>query len=268
MKKSVAIIGYGALGKILSKVILTRLSDQYTLAGIWSRSVQNYRQELENANIPSYLSLQELLDGSADYVVEIASIQAAKSYGEQILQAHKHLILTSVGALADEDFSLRLKNAAFSSGKKVYVTSGAVGGFDIFQTIALMGNTDAQIETWKSPSSLAGAPGLDGKTLSDDTEQTVFCGTARKAISGFPKNVNVAVASASASVGIDSMKTIITSNPAKNVNTHKITVHNDSVCATLEVSSKPDSKNPRSSVVTAWSVASLLMNLANPIEFY
>lgn len=268
MRKKVAIIGYGALGKILSEVIQTKLSDCYILTGIWSRSIQKHRQELNDADITIYSSLKELLDGLADYVVEIAGIEAAKAYGEQILQAKKHLIITSVGALADESFSEGLRETAISEGKKVYVTSGAVGGFDVFQTIALMGNAEGKIETRKAPASLAGAPGLQGNALSEEEEQVVFDGTAREAIAGFPKNVNVAAASASASVGIDAMKTVIISSPGKNVNTHKITVSNDSVRATLEVSSRPDVKNPKSSVVTAWSVASLLKNLADPIEFY
>ena len=268
MKNQVAIIGYGALGKILTEVILTKLSEQYQIAGIWSRSIEKYKEELNALNVSCYSSLEELLNGSADYVVEIASVQAALSYGEQVLNARKHLILTSVGALADDEFSSRLKAASVHANKKVYVTSGAVGGFDIFRTIALMGNADAQIETWKSPASLVSAPGLQGKTLSDTEEETVFNGTAREAIAGFPKNVNVAVASASASVGVDHMKTIITSTPGKSTNTHKITVKNDSVTATLKVSSRPDARNPKSSVVTAWSVASLLANLSSPVEFY
>lgn len=268
MRKRVAIIGYGALGKILSEVIQTKLSDCYILTGIWSRSIHKNRKELNDAGITAYSSLQELLGGPADYVVEIAGIEAAKTYGEQILQAKKHLIITSVGALADESFSESLREKAVLKGKKVYVTSGAVGGFDVFQTIALMGNAEGKIETWKAPASLAGAPGLHGNTLSTEEEQVVFAGTAREAIAGFPKNVNVAVASASASVGSDAMKTVIISSPEKSVNTHKITVHNDSVRATLEVTSRPDAKNPKSSMVTAWSVASLLRNLADPIEFY
>lgn len=266
--KKVAIIGYGALGKILAEVIQTKLSEQYALAGVWSRSIEKHEEELSKRRISTYPSLEALLKDTADYVVEIAGVEAARAYGVQVLNAGKHLVLTSVGALADDAFSAALKHAAMQSDKKVYVTSGAVGGFDIFQSIALMGNAVGRIETWKAPKGLAGAPGLAGRSISETEEELVFDGTARDAIAAFPKNVNVAVASASASVGVDAMKTLITSCPGKSTNTHKITVENDTVTAVLQVSSRPDAKNPKSSVVTAWSVAALLANLASPIEFY
>ena len=85
---------------------------------------------------------------------------------------------------------------------------------------------------------------------------------------GFPKNVNVAVASALASVGVDRMQVTIDSCPGMEDNVHKIVVENHSVTAVVEIASRPDADNPKSSVMTAWSVVALLANLADPVQFF
>lgn len=268
MKKSVAVIGYGALGKILVDVILEKLSDDYVIQGVWTRSIVKHRPTLKEKGVPAYSTIDELLADSTDYVIEIAGVQVVRAYAEQILESGKDLIVTSVGALADEAFYASLQETARSKKQKVYVASGAVGGFDIFQSIALMGQAQGKIHTQKAPRSLEGAPHLEGRDLSKESAELIFDGTAEEAITAFPKNINVAVASALASVGVEEMHTQIESVPGLEANIHEITVENNSVLASLKVTSQPDADNPKSSVITAWSVAALLQNLASPIEFY
>ena len=132
----------------------------------------------------------------------------------------------------------------------------------------MMGEAEGIIESVKAPESLNGVPFLQGRILSEIKQETVFEGTAEEAIDGFPKNVNVAVSSALSSVGVENMKTRIVSCPGMKENMHRVTVKNNLVRAVLEVSSKPDPANPKSSMITAWSIASLLENLAAAIEFY
>ena len=91
---------------------------------------------------------------------------------------------------------------------------------------------------------------------------------AKKAIEGFPKNVNVAVASAIASVGTEDMQVEITSCPGEKNNIHRITTENNLGKAVIEITSKPDPENPRSSIITAWSIVALLENLAGYIQFF
>ena len=49
---------------------------------------------------------------------------------------------------------------------------------------------------------------------------------------------------------------------------HAITCQNDCVKAEITITSKPDPVNPKSSIVTAWSVVAMLRNLASPVEFF
>ena len=131
-----------------------------------------------------------------------------------------------------------------------------------------MGGAEAEILNLKAPRSLNGASYLDGRELSETTEENVFEGNALEAIAGFPKNVNVAVSSGLASVGVENMCVKIRSIPGLEDNIHAITCQNDSVKAEITITSKPDLVNPKSSIVTAWSVVAMLRNLASPVEFF
>ncbi len=266
MKKGVAVIGYGALGSLLCRIIRERLADDYALTGVFTLPPEPL---LKEAGIRDYGSIDALLaDPAAEYAVEIAGTGAVRAYGARILQAGKNLIAASVGALADDGLRSDLCAAAARNGVRVFIPSGAIGGFDVFRTLSMMGDASAVIENTKAPESLNGAPYLGGRTLSESGSELVFDGTAREAIAGFPKNVNVAVASALASVGPDRMRTVITSVPGLTENVHRVTVENETVRAVLEVASRPDPANPRSSSMAAWSVAALLQNLASPLQFF
>ncbi|MCC8126853.1 MAG: DUF108 domain-containing protein [Clostridiales bacterium] len=263
--KRVGIIGYGALGKILARGIVSQLSAQYTISGILEMRT-DLRSELKTDGFKSCQSLDFLLNNKPDIIVEIASGQAVREYGDIILKHKIPLIITSVGALADDQLYSQLLSSAQENHTKIYIPSGAIGGLDIMQTLQVMGNTTGIIETRKAPDSLNGAPYLNGHPLSNQHRETAFQGTAREAITGFPKNVNVAVASALASAGIDQMQVIIESCPGQTENIHKITCKNDLAKAVIEISSSPDPTNPKSSTITAWSIVALLKSLASPIE--
>lgn len=267
-KKRVAVIGYGALGKILVGGIREKLNGLYQVSGIWDLRMNLVWKEIVEAGFNAYGTFEELLEERPDYVVEIASAQAVQAYGTQVLEAGIDLVVTSVGALVEDSLYWQMYNAAQKNRRTVYLTSGAVGGFDVLKTVTAMGNARGRIENYKAPASLNGAPYLNGRALSEEEQERIFEGTARDAISGFPKNVNVAVASALASVGVDQMQVTIDSCPGMEDNVHKIVVENDSVKAVVEISSKPDADNPKSSVMTAWSVVALLDNLASPFQFF
>ncbi len=266
--KKIAVIGYGALGKTFVKAAKETLSHLYEIEGVYVRDKEAVKKEAEDMGVKLYDSLEELLAGDVEYVVEIASGQAACDYGVKVLKAGKNLIVTSVGALADETLKDELENAAKENGKKIFIASGAVGGFDLLRTFQLMGNNQAKIENFKAPASLKGAPYFETHPLSETERQNVFSGNAKEAIAGFPQNVNVAVASAIASVGTEQMQVEITSCPGEKNNIHRITTENDLGKAVIEIMSRPDPENPRSSTMTAWSIVALLENLAGHIQFF
>ena len=99
--KKIAVIGYGTLGKIFVKAAQEKLQDLYEIEGVFVRKAID-RKEITHSGLKAYDSVEELLEGNAEYVIEIASGQAVEEDGLRILNAGKNLIITSVGALADE----------------------------------------------------------------------------------------------------------------------------------------------------------------------
>lgn len=269
--KKLGIIGYGALGKILCEGIRTHLPEDYRITGILEQA-DALKEEIRAAGYRACDSFEELVDGPEetrpDMVIEIAGVPVVKLYSTEILKRGISLVIVSIGALADAALWAEIQRSAKEHHTKVYLPSGAVGGFDILRTIHEMGGAEAEILNLKAPRSLNGAPYLNGRILSEEQEENVFEGNALEAIAGFPKNVNVAVSSGLASVGVENMGVKIRSIPGLEDNIHAITCQNDSVKAEITITSKPDPVNPKSSIVTAWSVVAMLRNLASPVEFF
>lgn len=267
MKKKIAVIGYGALSKVFLSLFKEHLADDYEINGILIKNEEK-RREAEKNDYKTYKTLEELLLHNPDYVAEFASASAIKEYAVDILNKGVNLIIISVGALEDNSFYDKIQNSAKNSGAKIHIASGAIGGFDLMRTFSLDPNAIAKIQTSKSPESWAGAPYLENKNLSKTEKEIIFQDNAKKAIKGFPKNVNVAVATSIAVSGVENTQVELISNPKSKDNTHKIFLESKVAKATIEITAKKDLNNPKSSVITAWSVVALLKNINDVVMFF
>ncbi len=262
-----AIVGSGALGSIIARAIVKDLREDFELVGILSGRYENALKLADEVNTKAYRDLDEVLEERPDYIIEAAGPAVVKEMGEKILAKGINLIVLSVGAFADESFYKAMASLARENNCRVHLTSGAVGGFDVLSSAMLMEEGRVQILTEKAPKSLVGAPYLEGKELSEVEAVDVFTGTAKEAIEAFPKNINVAVATALASAGVDKTKVTIRSVPELKSNRHTIKFQGDRVRVAVQIESRPSADNPKSSTLAAWSVVSLLKRLVSPISF-
>ncbi|MDR7870106.1 MAG: aspartate dehydrogenase [Tissierellaceae bacterium] len=268
MKKyRISIIGSGSLGSIIGKNISKELYDDYEVVGILSGRIENALKLANQINCKAYNGLDEMLNDKPDYIIEAASPDVVKNNAVKILENGVNLIVLSVGALADEKFYKTLEQKAIEKNSRVHLASGAVGGFDVLNAAMLMEDATVTIITEKAPNSLNGAPFLDGRELSQDNIEDVFTGTAKEAIKAFPKNINVAVATALATTGVDNTNVVIRSIPGMKSNKHSIKLVGNTVKVNVEIESTPSIDNPKSSTLAAWSVISLLKRLVSPITF-
>lgn len=268
MKKSkLAIVGSGSLGGIIGELILKTLSDEYELLGILSGKKENALKLAKKLQCKAYDTLEEMVEDKPDYIIEAASPNVVKEIGIKIIENGINLIPLSVGAFADKEFYKEIEKKAKENNIRIHIPSGAVGGFDVLRGALLMEDAKVSIHTEKSPKSLNGAPFLNGRKLSEETVETVFTGTAKEAIKLFPKNVNVAVATALATVGVDNTLVTITSLPNAKSNKHHIELIGGTIKINVIIESTPSPKNPKSSTLAAYSVIALLKNLVSPIVF-
>lgn len=201
-------------------------------------------------------SLDELIE-SSELILECASQGAVRTSIPQILESGTNVIIMSVGALLDTDFKTQIENIAKDNGAKIYLPTGAITGIDTVKAAKMGEIKSVSLTTRKPPVSL----GLDSNIKS---EKIVFEGKASDAVNKFPKNINVSSTLSLAS-GIDADVTIIADPNIQN-NTHEIHIKGtfgELVTITSNVSS-PD--NPKTSLLAAYSAASLLNKLSETIQ--
>jgi aspartate dehydrogenase len=186
-------------------------------------------------------NVDEMMRLKPRVIVEAASQQAAKEYASRISAEHIDLIVMSVGALLD-------MNAV---GSRIHVPSGAIGGLDALGSAALAGIDQVVLTTRKNPETL-------GRNSKD--ESVVYEGNALEAVRLFPREMNVA-ATLALTVGSESVKVRLVSDPRADRNVHEIRVkwkHGDMF---LKFENDPHPENPGTSALAAWSAIKLLKEL-------
>ncbi|BBL67769.1 aspartate dehydrogenase [Methanoculleus chikugoensis] len=187
-------------------------------------------------------------------VVEAASVDAVRIYGEAVLRSGRDIIVLSGGALADDEFREHLVEVAREAGKKIRIPSGAIIGLDNLKIGQVSPPSRLLLRTTKPPASL-------GMTAEARTE--IFKGLAHDCIKQYPKNINVAVALGLAA-GRDADVELWV-DPAAERNIHEIFVEGDFGDIYVRVRNVPSPDNPATSYMAALSILTLLKNLENPL---
>jgi aspartate dehydrogenase len=201
-----------------------------------------------------YTDFDAFIQEDFSIVVEAASVEAVRRYGEAVLRSGRDIIVLSGGALADEDFRERLVEVAREAGKKIRVPSGAVIGLDNLKIGQVSPPHKLLLRTTKPPASL-------GLPIAERTE--IFKGLAHDCIKQYPKNINVAVALGLAA-GRDADVELWV-DPAAERNIHEIFVEGDFGDIYIRVRNVPSPDNPATSYMAALSILTLLKNLDNPL---
>src|SRR5699024_7035815 len=135
---------------------------QYKLVGTYSRTKKNAEELAEKINCSTKkksctaaASQEELLALKPDYIAEAASPKALKKLAIPALQNQSSLVCLSIGAFADKTFFEEVEQTAEKHRAKVHLVSGAIGGFDVLQTTALMDESTVSFSTEKGPKSLS-----------------------------------------------------------------------------------------------------------------
>ena len=263
-KKTFGIVGCGFLGGIVANAYQMGLLKDYELIGVVSAEMADAVKVSTLCDCAVCANVDTLLSMKPDYIVETASVEFVRANAEKILENGVNLVLISIGAFADTALYERAKAAAIRGGAKIHLASGAIGGFDVLQTVSLMAQAQ-KLEESSSIETHTGCKGFIPTPVWEDallTEQkTVFTGNAKQAIATFPRRVNVAVATSLATTGPENTQVIMHSVPNWQGDDHKITAEIDGVKAVVDIYS-------RTSAIAGWSVVALLRNLASPVCFF
>jgi aspartate dehydrogenase len=145
----------------------------------------------------------------------------------------------------------------------VYLPSGAIAGLDALKAVRDELESVVLVTT-KNPNSLKGAPFFDSSDIDPEkiSEPTVlFDGTAKEAVSLFPKNVNVSALLSLVGMGGDNTSVRVVADPNTDKNTHEVNANGKFGNLKITVENVPDSMNPKTSRLATLSAVELLRQI-------
>jgi len=258
------VAGLGAIGLKVAEA-LDRGIPGCTLAAVSASDRSKALERLSHLSRPVPVVALDKLEPLADIVVECAPAKLLPAIAEPFLRAGKAVIVLSCGALLANE---HLVDLARQHGGQIVVPTGALIGLDAVVAAAEGEIRSVHMITRKPVRGLAGAPYLAEHNIRIDeiTEPVrIFTGTAREAATGFPANLNVAVALSLAGIGADKTTLEIWADPALERNVHRVEVVADSATFSMSIENVP-SDNPRTGRITALSVIAYLRKLNAPLR--
>ncbi len=270
MEKKVAVIGYGSIGKeIIASAKRQEIPNAKIVAVFDKQSQVVNSVDNQNSDVHLFSDFDEFYNSqiysNLDVIIECASKDAVKEYGKKIIESKKDLIVLSVGAFSDKKYLVELQDLSNLNNTKILIPTGAIAGLDSIRSVKKYLDS-LSITTTKHPKSLAGAPFFKrSKIKLDDinSETVLFEGNAFTAIELFPANVNVAVATALAGIGLEKTRVSIKADPLISVNKHEIVAKGSFGEIHIIVQNVPSPSNPKTSYLASLSAIECLRSLCN-----
>lgn len=254
---NIGLIGAGAIAHFLLEEMNEKQQDNLSITSVFVRDLKKYPMLESSFGVTLYTDLEAFLDSEIDIVVEAANIEAVKTLLPTAIKK-KDVVIISVGALAEEQLLTELNNLANEYKNRIYLPSGAIGGLDLIQNAHALGTvTSVSLTTRKPASSL----------ISEEIEEAkvIFEGNATDAIRQYPKNMNVSIVLALASIGFDQTKVTLVADPQIDKNIHHIEVTGDFGEATFTIKNNPLPANPKTSYLAAMSILGTLKRMSNKL---
>lgn len=261
----VGLLGAGGINQLVAEAVLAGQLPQVKVTKVAGSTPDS----LSAATLAKRLgakvvAAETLADEGCSWVVEAAGGAAVRAHVPTLWAKGVHTIIMSIGALVDETVYAAYSRAR-EQGTKVILPSGGIAGLDGVRALAAAGGLHSvSITTTKAPAGLRGAPHLErhGIELPEDRAVTIFEGSARDAVAGFPANVNVAIALSLAGLGPDATRVIIRSDPTATRTQQLIVAEGDAASLEVRIASNPSPSNPRTSYLAGASAVAALREAA------
>jgi len=203
-------------------------------------------------------------------VVEAASHEAVREYGEPLLRKGVALIVLSCGALCDDALRRKLERAAERSGALLSVPSGGIGGLDALKAACVAGVEEVTIAVSKPPAAWKGIAYVEKSGVDLDglrEPRVLFDGTAREGVPHFPANVNIAAVLSMAGIGFDKTRLKVVADPALKHNTHYIDIKGRTGNISIKLENVPAPDNPKTAWLACYSALAALKAVQSPVRY-
>jgi len=267
----VGIIGGGTIARLFLGHIRRGDLGRARVIAIAGRSGSSRGRELAKAFRVAFVSdLKSLLAKKPDVVVEAASHEAVREYGEPLLRKGIALIVLSCGALCDDALRRKLERAAMKSGALLSVPSGGIGGLDALKAACVAGVDEVTIAVTKPPAAWKGIAYVEKLGVDLDglrASRVLFDGTAREGVPHFPANVNIAAVLSMAGIGFDKTRLKVVADPALKHNTHYIDIKGRTGNISIKLENVPAPDNPKTAWLACYSALAALKAAKSPVRY-
>ena len=266
----IALIGYGAISQMLFDIFRDK-KPAIDIVGVLvrpGRAKATQKQVGRKAEVVE--SLTALLKLKPDVVVEAASQQAVREWGETILKKGVDLMVIATGAYGDPTLWKKHVAAAAKSGARLRLPSGAIAGLDGLLAMRHDGLSRVKYVSIKPPHAWRGTPAETDFDLPSIKEPTViFRGTPADAGRLYPKNANLAVTVALCGAGLDRTEIELVADPTlpAGTNASRLEVSGDSGELKMERLGRAMPDNPKTGVLTALTMADDLMKMVRASDW-
>ena len=206
--------------------------------------------------------------GPYDAVLEVAGHSAVREHGARVLGTGAELLVTSVGAFADDALLAALTAAAERAATRLNIPSSGIGALDILSAAAVGGLESVRMTVRKDPSAWFGTIAEEQHDLHaidiKGDPFVLFEGTAREGAALYPQNVNISAAVALAGIGLDRTALVIVADPT--IQTHVIEVIASGEFGSFKFEEDVAvSEHRKTGKIVAMAVAKTVRQLVSPV---
>jgi aspartate dehydrogenase len=267
----IGIIGGGTIARMFVEHIRRGDLGRSRVIAIAGRSERSRGRDIAKSfRVPFVIGAKALLGKKPDVVVEAASHDAVREYGEALLKKGVALIVLSCGALCDDTLRKKLERAAERSGALLSVPSGGIGGLDALKAACVAGVEEVTIAVTKPPAAWKGIPYVERLEIDLDRlrgPHVLFEGAAREGVPHFPANVNIAAVLSMAGIGFDKTRLKVVADPALKYNTHYIEVRGRTGRFSIKLENVPAPENPKTAWLACYSALAALKAVRSPVRY-
>lgn len=267
-KLKIGIVGCGAIGGSLAKVIVENFLDLAEVSSLYDLDMQKAYNLANKFNLPKLvvLNLEDLIN-KADLIIEATKLEAAFEIARKTISLSKDIMVMSVGGIIEQIKDL----VALAQEKhaRIFIPSGAISGIDGLKAASSAKINKVTLTTKKPPKAFLGVPyvlkrNIRLDNIEDDT--VLFEGDALAAIRAFPQNINVAATLSLAGIGPEKTIVRIVASPKIERNIHEIEIDSDAgrIFTRTENVLHPD--NPKTSYLAVLSAIATLKQILAPLK--
>lgn len=262
--KKIGLIGLGFIGNTIIDAVVDGTIENAVIQAVYD--IDKGIMDSINKKYPAFRLMKDATDfQDCDIIVECAVQQVVAEIFDTVVKNEKYFIPMSIGAFITIDsLYSKFQSLDKTSKSRIFLSSGAIGGFDCIESIKTDKIVSAKLQTRKPNKVFEESSYVieNNIKLSETTPVTVFEGNAKQAATNFPRSVNVAARLALSTLGPEGTLVEIIADPAISQNIHSVAIESEIGKYKFKFENNPSPTNPK----TSWLAALSAINTINRIK--